>query len=94
MRGWVKKTTAGYPKGKPGSPVGVEPLEKIREKLKALSLAECIEKFNLKPDRVDVIVPGAMIYLKAMDWSGCRKVRVPMQGLADGMAWVLHTRIL
>ena len=75
-------------------PVGdaSEKLEKISKKLSSLSFEERIRLYNLKPDRADVIVPGARIYLSAMAWAGCKKIHVPMQGLADGMVRVMHSR--
>ncbi|MEH0018056.1 MAG: exopolyphosphatase [Desulfobacter sp.] len=77
-------------KGRPGTFVTRDKIEKIRGKLHALSLEKRMMKYNLRPDRADVIVPGAGIYLNAMAWAGCEKVHVPMQGLADGMIRVLH----
>ena len=80
-------------KGKPGSAVSRKNIESVRGQLEALPMDERMMKFNLKPDRADVIVPGARIYLQAMNWAGCQKVYVPMQGLADGMVRVLHQEL-
>ena len=77
-------------KGRPGGYVTRSKIETVRDKLEALPMAERMIKFNLKPDRADVILPGARIYLNAMTWAGCETVHVPMQGLADGMVRVLH----
>ncbi len=78
-------------KGRPGEWVSRDKIKKIRDQLAAFSLEERMRQFYLKPDRADVIVPGARIYLKAMDWGRCEKIHVPMQGLADGIVRVLHT---
>lgn len=51
-----------------------------------------MKRFYLKPDRADVIIPGARIYIKAMSWGRCEKIHVPMQGLADGIIRVLHDK--
>lgn len=77
-------------KGRPGDSVSVKKIESVAAKLEALSMDARMVKYNLKPDRADVIVPGARIYLSAMTWAGCGNVHVPMQGLADGMVRVLH----
>ncbi|MCG8616984.1 MAG: exopolyphosphatase [Desulfobacterales bacterium] len=77
-------------KGRPGGFVTRDKIEAVRDKLEAVPMAERMIKFNLKPDRADVILPGARIYLSALGWAGCEKVHVPMQGLADGMVRVLH----
>jgi len=77
-------------KGRPGTWVGRKKIKKIRDKLADYALEERMKRFNLKPDRADVIIPGARIYIKAMTWGRCEKIHVPMQGLADGMIRVLH----
>ena len=77
-------------KGRPGTWVTRKKIKKIRNELADYELEERMRRFNLKPDRADVIIPGAWIYIKAMSWGRCKKVHVPMQGLADGMVRVLH----
>ncbi len=77
-------------KGRPGTWVTRKKIKKIRDELAGYELEERMKRFNLKPDRADVIIPGAQIYLKAMEWGRCAKIHVPMQGLADGMIRVLH----
>ena len=44
-----------------------------------------METYNLKPDRADVIVPAASIFLMVADNSGAGKILVPNLGLADGI---------
>ncbi len=77
-------------KGRPGSWVTRKQIKKVRDKLASFPLEERMMLFNLKPDRADVIIPGARIYIKAMSWGRCEKIHVPMQGLADGIIHVLH----
>ena len=81
-------------KGRPGSWVSKDKIKKVKNKVAELPFEERMRVFNLKPDRADVIVPGARIYLKAMSWGRCEKIHVPMQGLADGMVRVLHAKRL
>ena len=40
---------------------------------------------QLNPDRADVIVPGADIYIKVMQWAGAQNILVPDMGLKDGL---------
>ena len=79
-------------KGRPGTWVSRKKVKKIRDELAAYSLEERMKRFYLKPDRADVIIPGARIYIKAMNWGQCEKIHVPMQGLADGIVRVLHEK--
>ena len=53
--------------------------------LKSLGLNERIIRLRLRPDRADVIIPAADIFLKIMKWSKSDIVHVPRIGLADGM---------
>ncbi|MBT7048972.1 MAG: exopolyphosphatase [Desulfobacula sp.] len=79
-------------KGKKGKPVSCKTLTSIYKLLRQLSIDQRIKQFRLRPDRADVIVPASEIYLKIMQWSGCRNIHVPMLGLSDGMIRVLHER--
>ncbi len=62
-----------------------EELVEAHQSLARLSVAERMVHFSLNPDRADVIVPAAEIYLALLRWSGCTEIFVPKAGLADGM---------
>lgn len=68
-----------------GKPLSIIKLNQIFLELDSLSYEERIVKFQLNPDRADVIIPAARIYLKALEWSGGQKIYVPRFGLSDGM---------
>jgi len=70
---------------KEGKPLSVIKLNQIFLQLESLSYEERILKFELNPDRADVIIPAAKIFLKALEWSGGQKIYVPKFGLSDGM---------
>ena len=59
-----------------------------------LTYKEIIIKYQLNPDRADVILPALSIYLKALKWSGSKKIYVPKIGLSDGMIQELFIRKL
>lgn len=63
----------------------VESLRAVYEKLAPLSLDERMEKFGLKADRADVIVPAAEIFLRIAAAIRARYISVPVIGLADGI---------
>jgi exopolyphosphatase/guanosine-5'-triphosphate,3'-diphosphate pyrophosphatase len=51
-----------------------------------------IRDLGLKPDRADVIVPAARIYLAVLDWMKIGKLHVPQIGLADGLIHLLYEK--
>jgi exopolyphosphatase/guanosine-5'-triphosphate,3'-diphosphate pyrophosphatase len=75
---------------KEGKPLSMIKLNQIFFELESLSYEERIVKFELNPDRADVIIPAARIYLKALEWSGGQKIYVPKFGLSDGMIKYMH----
>ena len=70
---------------KEGKPLSKIKLSQLFNELEKLNYEHRILKFELNPDRADVIVPAARIYLKALEWSGGQKIYVPRFGLSDGM---------
>lgn len=70
---------------KEGSPLSLLKLKSIYNVLNNHSLKERIRVFNLNPDRADVIIPAAEIFITLMKWTGAREIYVPKVGLADGI---------
>lgn len=70
---------------KEGKPLSLIKLNQIYLELESLTYKERLLKFELNPDRADVIIPAAKIYLKSLEWSGGQKIYVPKFGLSDGM---------
>lgn len=65
--------------------ITIDTLKKLHEELKALSVKERMEKYQLKPDRADVIVPAGNIFLNIAEWIHATYIYVPVIGLADGI---------
>ena len=61
--------------------ISVTVLKSLYEKLKLL----CLQVFNLKPDRADVIVPASEIFLTIAEILHSEYIYVPVIGLADGI---------
>ncbi len=66
-------------------PILTKEIKTIYRELKSMNLKERIEKYNLKDDRADVIVPACKIYLHVLDKLNSKEVFVPKLGLSDGM---------
>jgi exopolyphosphatase / guanosine-5'-triphosphate,3'-diphosphate pyrophosphatase len=72
----------------------IEVIRDTYNKLKDLSFEEKVIKYSLKPDRADVIVPAAQIFLKVMDTLGMDTMTIPKVGLADGMIHQMFEQIM
>lgn len=60
-------------------------LQKAFKQMDKLTLNERINLLGLRPDRADVIVPAAKIFIFIMEWARLDKVFAPKIGLADGL---------
>jgi len=65
--------------------ISVEELRELHDELKAMSIEERMEKYRLRDDRADVIVPAAEVFLKAADCLKAEVVLVPNISLADNI---------
>ncbi len=65
-------------------------LMRAYEHLCKYTLEERIEMLGLRPDRADVIVPAAIIFIKIMNWIRAGFVYVPKIGLADGLIYKVY----
>ncbi|MDE6096209.1 MAG: Ppx/GppA family phosphatase [Muribaculaceae bacterium] len=63
----------------------VEELSRIYHLLKPLSVDERMKKYDLKPDRADVIIPASEIFLTVASVTDAKKIVVPVIGVADGI---------
>lgn len=73
------------------------PVSSVREvynQLNTLSVEERMNQYALKPDRADVIVPAAEIFLRIAELVHADHILVPVIGLADGIIDELYTMSL
>jgi exopolyphosphatase/guanosine-5'-triphosphate,3'-diphosphate pyrophosphatase len=75
-------------------PLSFSKLKDFYEELKAHTVEERMEIWQLNPDRADVIVPAAKIYLAVMKAADIKEIIVPQIGLADGIVHKLHEEFL
>ncbi len=60
-------------------------LRELHTTLSAMTVEQRMEAFSLKPDRADVIVPAAEIFLAIAEGLKAKRILVPGMGLADGI---------
>jgi exopolyphosphatase/guanosine-5'-triphosphate,3'-diphosphate pyrophosphatase len=77
---------------KNGKPLAMAKMRKVRRFLSHFSVEQRVRELGLRPDRADVIIPAADIYLKVMKWGGIKHIFVPIVGLADGVVHMLYDR--
>ena len=58
--------------------------------LQEYSYEERISEMGLNPDRADVIMHAAHIFLCTAKWCGVKKIHVPKIGLSDGIIKLLY----
>ena len=63
----------------------VEDLRYIYNDILELTIKERIEKYKIKPDRADVIIPAGQIYIKCAEILHSKQIIVPMIGLGDAL---------
>jgi exopolyphosphatase/guanosine-5'-triphosphate,3'-diphosphate pyrophosphatase len=78
---------------KEGKALSFKLMKEIRDYLDSFTVEERIKVLGLRPDRADVIVEAAEIYLTVMRLAGVKKMFVPILGLADGLIHVLYEKV-
>ena len=72
--------------------ISVKKIAELRNEISVLNLEQRVERYQLKPDRADVIVPAMDIYLYIMQELNCNNMIVPKIGLSDGMIYDMHLK--
>jgi exopolyphosphatase/guanosine-5'-triphosphate,3'-diphosphate pyrophosphatase len=74
------------------SPISYLTLNALYNQLDSLTYEERIVDLELNPDRSDVILLAAKLFIKILNWSGAKDIYVPKVGLSDGMIRELYKR--
>ena len=69
--------------------ISFKEIEQIKEYIQSFAYEDRIRFLKLKPDRADVIIPAAKIYLFIMKYTGIKELVVPRIGLSDGIIYDL-----
>lgn len=70
---------------KSGKPISYLSLKDLSNILIEFNYQERMVKFDLNPDRADVIIPALKIFRSTMEFVKANKIFVPKVGLVDGM---------
>ena len=74
----------------PNDAASIEELTRLKNELESLDLSERMKKFQLRPDRADVIVPALEIYTNILANFKSKLIHVPKVGLSDGMVYQMY----
>jgi exopolyphosphatase/guanosine-5'-triphosphate,3'-diphosphate pyrophosphatase len=67
-----------------------EDIERVKAYIASLPMEDRINQLQLNPDRADVILPAAEIYLSVMRWAKAYEMLVPNLGMKEGMIEMLY----
>jgi exopolyphosphatase/guanosine-5'-triphosphate,3'-diphosphate pyrophosphatase len=74
----------------PNDAASIEELTRLKNELESLNLSERMKRFQLRPDRADVIVPALNIYTNILANFKSKLIHVPKVGLSDGMVYQMY----
>jgi exopolyphosphatase/guanosine-5'-triphosphate,3'-diphosphate pyrophosphatase len=74
----------------PNDAATIEELTRLKNELESLNLSERMKRFQLRPDRADVIVPALDIYTNILANFKSKLIHVPKVGLSDGMVYQMY----
>ena len=75
----------GKGEDRPPARLTVLRLRRLIQQLSRLTAEQRIERYDLRPDRADVIVPAGAIFEHVASRVGAREIWVPFTGLVDGV---------
>lgn len=75
---------------KPNDIVNFKEFHEGYNQIRKMPISKRIEDLGMRPDRADVIVPAAQIFLTIMKWAKADFIYVPKIGLSDGLIQVLY----
>lgn len=73
-----------------GEPLHRNDIRRHRNRIASYSYKDRVDLLRLRPDRADVIIPAADIFLSVMGSADIEEVFVPKLGLADGIVYALY----
>lgn len=80
-------------KTKDDKPLSVDYLKKFYKEASVLSVAQRMEKYKVREDRADVLVPALTIYNNVLDWVDISEIYVPKISVADGLIHSIYDKV-
>ncbi len=78
---------------KPGKSMSYDDIKDIYKEMEPLSIQERMDKYTIKEDRAEVIVPALKIHNAICKWANINEMHVPKIGLADGLIHHLYDMV-
>ncbi|MBL8001012.1 MAG: exopolyphosphatase [Flavobacteriales bacterium] len=75
-----------------GEPLTHADIQRQRDRIAGFSYEDRIKLLRLRPDRADVIIPAADIFLRILADAEIEEIFVPKVGLADGIIYDLYMK--
>ena len=75
-----------------GTPLLRTDIQKQRDRIAGFSFDDRVKVLRLRPDRADVVIPAADIFLRIMEYAHIDEIFVPKVGLADGIIYDLYMK--
>lgn len=79
--------------GKAGKSMSYEEIKDIYKEMEPLSVQERMDKYTIKEDRAEVIVPALKIHNAICKWANINEMLIPKIGLADGLIHHLYDMV-
>jgi len=73
-------------------PIEFRELKEFKDEVESLSMQDLMDKYELKPDRADVLPAACTIFFKTAKTLGRTELYVPKIGLSDGMIYNLYLK--
>ncbi len=75
-----------------GEPLSLADIKNQRDRIATYSFEDRVKLLRLRPDRADVVIPAADIFLRIMRYANIDEIFVPKVGLADGIIYDLYMK--
>jgi len=73
-----------------GEPIHINDMVNFKDELMSLNMEQRMKRFQIRPDRADVIVPALEIYIRILSNFKTPNIYVPKIGLSDGMIYQMY----